>query len=75
MVGHNREPIRVVVAGVGAVTSQGPTADALWDGVKAGRWRILVGDDAHALDTAVRADPEKAYDPDGPTLATFPARG
>jgi 3-oxoacyl-[acyl-carrier-protein] synthase II len=40
MVGQNREPARVVVSGVGAVTSQGPTADALWDGVKAGRVAI-----------------------------------
>ena len=30
--------------------------------VLAERWRILVGDDAHALDRAVRADPERAYD-------------
>jgi hypothetical protein len=29
--------------------------------VKAGKWRILVGDDAHALDEAVRKDPENAY--------------
>ena len=30
--------------------------------VLAERWRILVGDDAYALDRAVRADPEAAYD-------------
>jgi NAD(P)-dependent dehydrogenase (short-subunit alcohol dehydrogenase family) len=30
--------------------------------VLAERWRILVGDDAYALDRAVRADPENAYD-------------
>jgi NAD(P)-dependent dehydrogenase (short-subunit alcohol dehydrogenase family) len=29
--------------------------------VLAERWRILVGDDAYALDRAVRADPENAY--------------
>jgi hypothetical protein len=29
--------------------------------VLAERWRILVGDDAYALDRAVRADPESAY--------------
>lgn len=39
-------------------------ATVILDGVKAGRWRILVGDDAHALDAAVRANPEKAYEPD-----------
>jgi NAD(P)-dependent dehydrogenase (short-subunit alcohol dehydrogenase family) len=32
------------------------------DGVKAGRWRILVGDDAHLLDQRVRQNPEQAYD-------------
>lgn len=32
------------------------------DGVRAERWRILVGQDAHDLDEAVRADPEAAYD-------------
>ncbi len=32
------------------------------DGVREGRWRILVGDDAHRLDEAVRANPEGAYD-------------
>lgn len=30
--------------------------------VLAERWRILVGEDAYALDRAVRADPEHAYD-------------
>jgi NAD(P)-dependent dehydrogenase (short-subunit alcohol dehydrogenase family) len=32
------------------------------DGVRAGRWRILVGDDARKLDEAVRAHPEIAYE-------------
>ena len=36
-------------------------ATIILDAVKAGRWRILVGDDAVALDEAVRADPEAAY--------------
>jgi NAD(P)-dependent dehydrogenase (short-subunit alcohol dehydrogenase family) len=31
-------------------------------GVRAGRWRILVGDDARKLDEAVRASPEVAYE-------------
>jgi hypothetical protein len=30
--------------------------------VRAGRWRILVGDDARKLDEAVRANPEIAYE-------------
>ncbi len=46
-------------------------ATVILDGVKAERWRILVGDDAHALDTMVRADPEQAYEPSFfQTLAT-----
>lgn len=38
------------------------------DGVRQGRWRILVGDDAHRLDEAVRADPEAVYGPEWPGL-------
>ncbi|HVF32485.1 MAG TPA: SDR family NAD(P)-dependent oxidoreductase [Acidimicrobiales bacterium] len=45
-------------------------ATIILDGVRAGAWRILVGDDAHALDEAVRADPLGAYGPDGISLAT-----
>ena len=37
-------------------------AKVILDGVKADRWRILVGEDAHALDRMVRADPEQAYE-------------
>lgn len=37
-------------------------ATVILDGVREGRWRILVGDDAHRLDAAVRANPEGAYD-------------
>jgi hypothetical protein len=39
-------------------------ATVILDGVKAGRWRILVGDDAHRLDELVRRTPETAYDVD-----------
>jgi hypothetical protein len=38
-------------------------AKVILDGVKAERWRILVGDDAHKMDALVRADPEQAYEP------------
>ncbi|MGA9278551.1 SDR family NAD(P)-dependent oxidoreductase, partial [Ilumatobacter sp.] len=38
-------------------------ATVILDGVRADRWRILVGTDAHQLDAAVRANPENAYDP------------
>jgi NAD(P)-dependent dehydrogenase (short-subunit alcohol dehydrogenase family) len=37
-------------------------AKVILDGVKAGHWRILVGDDAHRLDERVRQTPERAYD-------------
>ncbi len=37
-------------------------AGVILAGVRENRWRILVGDDAAALDRHVRADPEAAYD-------------
>ncbi|MBI5089417.1 MAG: hypothetical protein HZB15_11330, partial [Actinobacteria bacterium] len=37
-------------------------ATAILDGVRAGEWRILVGDDAKALDALVRERPNEAYD-------------
>jgi len=39
-------------------------ARVILDAVKAGKWRILVGADAHELDEAVRSDPENAYERD-----------
>jgi len=53
-----------------APVSAAQAATIILDGVREGRWRILVGDDAHALDAAVRANPEGAYEPEGPGLAT-----
>jgi NAD(P)-dependent dehydrogenase (short-subunit alcohol dehydrogenase family) len=47
-----------------APTSAAQAAKIILDGVKAGRWRILVGDDAHKLDVRVRETPERAYDPE-----------
>lgn len=38
-------------------------AQIILDGVREGRWRILVGDDAVMLDAKVRAEPERAYEP------------
>src|SRR3546814_3085943 len=46
-------------------------ATVILDGVREDRWRILVGDDAVALDQAVRADPEAAYGPEGLALGTI----
>ena len=54
-----------------APVSAAQAATIILDGVRAGKWRILVGDDAHALDKAVRADPEHAYGPDGLNLGTI----
>ena len=39
-------------------------AKIILDGIKAGRWRILVGDDARRLDERVRQTPEQVYDAD-----------
>lgn len=44
-----------------APTTAAAAAKIILDGVKADRWRILVGDDAHKLDERVRQSPEKAY--------------
>ena len=41
-----------------APTSAAEAARIILDGVRAGRWRILVGEDAHALDRMVREEPE-----------------
>jgi len=45
-----------------APTTAAAAAKIILDGVKAERWRILVGDDAHRLDQRVREAPEQAYD-------------
>ena len=45
-----------------APTSAAQAATIILDGVRADRWRILVGDDAIALDEKVRANPEDAYE-------------
>jgi hypothetical protein len=38
-------------------------ATIILDGVRNGEWRILVGDDAKALDRMVRESPQDAYEP------------
>jgi NAD(P)-dependent dehydrogenase (short-subunit alcohol dehydrogenase family) len=45
-----------------APMSAAAAARVILDGVKAGRWRILVGQDAHRLDELVRQAPEAAYE-------------
>ncbi|MFL5298456.1 MAG: SDR family NAD(P)-dependent oxidoreductase [Phenylobacterium sp.] len=47
-----------------APTTAAEAATIILDGVKAGRWRILVGEDAKKMDAMVRADPEAAYTPE-----------
>jgi hypothetical protein len=47
-----------------APTSAAEAAKIILDGVKAERWRILVGKDAEMLDQRVRQTPERAYEPD-----------
>ena len=47
-----------------APTTAAAAATIILDGVKAERWRILVGKDAHRLDELVRQDPEHVYDLD-----------
>jgi NAD(P)-dependent dehydrogenase (short-subunit alcohol dehydrogenase family) len=47
-----------------APTTASQAATIILDGVKAERWRILVGDDAHELDARVRQAPEQAYTPE-----------
>jgi NAD(P)-dependent dehydrogenase (short-subunit alcohol dehydrogenase family) len=54
----------------GAPLTAAEAATIILDGVRAGEWRILVGDDAEVLDRAVRADPIGAYGPDGLSLAS-----
>jgi NAD(P)-dependent dehydrogenase (short-subunit alcohol dehydrogenase family) len=49
-------------------------ATIILDGVRAGKWRILIGDDAVALDGAVRADPEGAYGENGLSLDSITGR-
>jgi NAD(P)-dependent dehydrogenase (short-subunit alcohol dehydrogenase family) len=39
-------------------------AKIILDAVKAGQWRILIGDDAHKLDSWVRREPEQTYTPE-----------
>lgn len=47
-----------------APLSAAAAATIILDGIRAGRWRILVGADARAVDELVRADPEGAYEPE-----------
>ena len=47
-----------------APTTAAEAATIILDGVKADRWRILVGEDAVRMDAMVRAEPDLAYEPE-----------
>jgi NAD(P)-dependent dehydrogenase (short-subunit alcohol dehydrogenase family) len=47
-----------------APTSAAQAAGIILDGVRANRWRILVGHDAELVDRLVRENPEEAYEPE-----------
>jgi NAD(P)-dependent dehydrogenase (short-subunit alcohol dehydrogenase family) len=67
--GYSDDQIRARVAEMekrireGAPTTAAEAATIILDGVKAEKWRILVGKDAEFLDDRVRAAPEEAYTP------------
>jgi hypothetical protein len=54
-----------------APVSASEAATVILDGVRNDAWRILVGDDARALDEAIRSDPLAAYGPDGLALRSI----
>ena len=57
------------------LTSADQAATSILDGVRAERWRILVGPDAEFLDRQVRENPENAYEPSfAQALTDFSAR-
>jgi NAD(P)-dependent dehydrogenase (short-subunit alcohol dehydrogenase family) len=66
--GATNDQIRQVLQLVGesfrdqAPTTAAQAAKVILDGVREERWRILVGDDAAALDRLVRETPEEAYE-------------
>jgi NAD(P)-dependent dehydrogenase (short-subunit alcohol dehydrogenase family) len=48
-----------------APTTAAEAAQTIVDGIRAGEWRILIGEDARLLDERVRADPTTVYGPNG----------
>ncbi len=55
-----------------APTTAAEAATVILNGVMAGQWRILVGEDARLLDEQVRADPWNAYAPGSFELGIVP---
>jgi len=66
--GATPEDLRQFLVGANAAfrdkaqVSAAQAATIILDGVRAGTWRILIGEDARMIDGAVRAKPEAAYD-------------
>jgi NAD(P)-dependent dehydrogenase (short-subunit alcohol dehydrogenase family) len=54
-----------------APVSAREAAAIILDSVRNDEWRVLVGDDARALDEAIRSDPLAAYGPDGLALRSI----
>ncbi len=71
-----RDMIKMMEEGFRAAAplSAAGAATVILDAVKAGKWRILVGEDAVKLDEAVRARPEEAYDHQGVGIAPLGGR-
>jgi hypothetical protein len=71
------DDLRKLVGGMGnmfrdnAPLTAADAAKIILDGVRAGEWRILVGEDAKRLDEAVRRDPLSAYGTDGLGLGSI----
>src|SRR4029077_9017659 len=74
--GVEDDDLRKLVGGMGnmfrdlAPLTAADAATIILDGVRAGKWRTPVGEDAHKLDEMVRSDPESAYGVDGLSLAS-----
>jgi hypothetical protein len=58
-----------------APMSAAEAATVILDGVRAGEWRILVGEDAKRLDERVRSDPWSVYGPEGVGIGTITGAG
>jgi NAD(P)-dependent dehydrogenase (short-subunit alcohol dehydrogenase family) len=71
------DQIKSIIRSVGegfrdnAPMSAAEAATVILAGVRNGEWRILVGDDAVALDERVRADPLTVYGPEGLALGSL----
>ncbi|MSO86915.1 MAG: SDR family NAD(P)-dependent oxidoreductase [Acidimicrobiia bacterium] len=72
--GMDDDTLRALAAGFGdmfrdhAPMTAAEATTVILNGVRSGTWRILVGDDAHKLDAAVRADPLSVYGANGLSL-------